>query len=87
MTVPEMAAARVGTAFVIHGLPHGDALNFGFVKSGEQRNGAIQHLKATAGGMDQWGPADLKLLSTLACKQLVVLFGSASSGAELGWLS
>ena len=49
--------------------------------TGEDVELAVDALKATAGGMDQWGPADLKLLSTLACKQLATFFNLIEGGA------
>ena len=41
---------------------------------GEDVEEAIRGLKETAGGLDQWGPADLKLLSKEACKELANFF-------------
>ena len=41
---------------------------------GEDVEEAIRGLQETAGGLDQWGPADLKLLSKEACKELATIF-------------
>ena len=38
--------------------------------TGEDVDTMVQSLKETAGGLDQWDPADLKLLSKEACKGL-----------------
>ena len=43
---------------------------------------AIRGLKEIAGGLDQWGPADLKLLSKEACKELANLFNMIEGGAS-----
>ncbi len=42
--------------------------------SGEDVELAVQRLKETAVGLDQWNPADLKLLSKETCKALAVFF-------------
>ena len=41
---------------------------------GEDVEKAVQNLKETAGGLDQWDPADLKLLSKEACRHLATFF-------------
>ena len=50
--------------------------------TGEDVEKAVQGLAATAGGMDQWDPADLKLLSPLACASLADLFNLVEAGAR-----
>ena len=49
--------------------------------TGEDVEAAVQRLKATAGGMDQWDPADLKLLSPEACSHLTTFFNMIEAGA------
>ena len=49
--------------------------------TGEDVEQAVQALKATAGGMDQWDPADLKMLSGVACGRLAELFNAIEAGA------
>ena len=49
--------------------------------TGEDVYQAVQALKATAGGMDQWDPADLKMLSKLACSRLADFFNAIEAGA------
>ena len=49
---------------------------------GEDVEEAIRGLKETAGGLDQWDPADLKLLSGEACKRLADLFNLIESGCS-----
>ena len=48
---------------------------------GEDVEEAIQNLKETAGGLEQWTPADLKLLSNKACPGLAEVFGMIEKGA------
>ena len=43
----------------------------------------VKGLKETAGGVDQWDPADLKLLSPQACKQLATLFNMIEGGSPV----
>ena len=38
----------------------------------------------TAGGMDQWTPADLKLLPMAACKKLAQMFNAIEKTEQLG---
>ena len=52
---------------------------------GKDVEDAVQALKATAGGTDQWDPADLKLLSPEACKRLADLYNMVEAGAP--WLT
>ena len=49
---------------------------------GEDVAAVVRGLKATAGGLDQWGPADLKLLSDAACDSLATLFNMIESGCS-----
>ena len=41
----------------------------------------IRMLKETAGGMDQWTPADLKMLPKTACRRLAHMFNAIEKGA------
>ena len=49
---------------------------------GEDVEYSIRGLKETAGGLDQWGPADLKLLSQEACEELANFFNMIEGGAS-----
>ena len=49
---------------------------------GEDVEEAIKGLKETAGGLDQWNPADLKLLSKDACEELANFFDMIEKGAN-----
>ena len=49
--------------------------------TGEDVYQAVQALKATAGGMDQWDPADLKMLSKGACSRLADFYNAIEAGA------
>lgn len=49
---------------------------------GEYVEEAIRGLKETAGGLDQWGPADLKLLPKEACNELANFFNMIGGGAS-----
>ena len=42
----------------------------------------IKTLKETVGGMDQWTPADLKLLPITACEMLAQMFNAIEKGAS-----
>ena len=42
----------------------------------------IRMLKETAGGMDQWTPADLKMLPKTACRRLAQMFNAIEKGAK-----
>ena len=42
----------------------------------------IRNLKETAGGMDQWTPACLKLLTKEACRRLAQMFNAIEKGAS-----
>ena len=43
----------------------------------------MRTLKETAGGMDQWTPADLELLPLTTCKSLAHMFNAIEAGQEL----
>ena len=49
---------------------------------GEDVEEAMRDLKETAGRLDQWGPADLRLLSKEACKELANFFNMIEEGAK-----
>ena len=49
---------------------------------GEDVEAAVKGLKETAGGLDQWNPADLKLLSKEACTELANFFNMIEKGAK-----
>ena len=49
---------------------------------GEDFEEAIRGLKETAGGLDQWDPADLRLLSKEACKELANFFNMIAGEAS-----
>ena len=49
---------------------------------GEDVEAMVQRLKETVGGLDQWGPADLKLLSKEACNSLAGMFNMIEKGAS-----
>ena len=50
---------------------------------GEDIEKVVQNLKETAGGLDQWGPADLEMLSKEACRHLATFFDMIEKG--WGW--
>ena len=50
--------------------------------TGEDVEAMVKSLKETAGGLDQWDPADLKLLSKEACKSLAEMFNMIEKGAS-----
>ena len=49
---------------------------------GEDVEEVVKALKETAGGLDQCGPTDLKLLSSVACSRLADLFNLIEGGCS-----
>ena len=49
--------------------------------TGDDVGTIVKNLKETAGGLDQWNPADLKLLSKEACSSLVEFLNLVEGGA------
>ena len=49
--------------------------------TGEDVENIVKHLGETAGGLDQWNPADLKLLSKEACEWLAAFLNLIEGGA------
>jgi hypothetical protein len=47
----------------------------------EDVEGVVRNQKETAGGMDQWMPAEFKLLSKEACHHLAMMFNMVEKGA------
>ena len=50
--------------------------------TGEDIKRTITSQKETAGGMDQWTPAEFKLLSNKACERLAEMFNCIEEGAR-----